>query len=180
LSKPLAWMARGSIFSLPGFSAYRLSKPHAGAPTVFVDEFDASKPNEFSTVAHILSLLPGCICGLSASCFCCRLESFGSIYKPSKTNARLAAIGKLDTGCLECPLQRFDRSLLQFISSLKPGNRVDRHLSRGSELSNTQSQSRTSHATLDRQKNNHSNVPISVEIVDFVEYRNQVLISVQK
>jgi hypothetical protein len=26
---------------LPGFSAYRLSKPHAGAPTVFVDEFDA-------------------------------------------------------------------------------------------------------------------------------------------
>jgi hypothetical protein len=141
----------------------------------------AAQPNEVSTVADILSLLPGCICGLSAFCFCCcRLESFGSIYKPSKTNARLTAIGKLDTGCLECPLQRFDRSLLQFISSLKPGNRVARHLSRGSELSNTQSQSRASHATLDRQKNNHNNVPISVEIVGFVEYRNKILISVQK
>jgi hypothetical protein len=107
-----------------------------------------------------------------------RLESFGSIYKPSKTNARLATVGKLDSGCLECPLQRFDRSLLQFISSLKPGNRVDRHLSRGSELSNTQSQSRTSHATLNGQKNNHNNVPISVEIVGLAEYRNLVLISV--
>ena len=32
MSKPLAWMARGSIFSLPGFSTYRLSKPQAGAP----------------------------------------------------------------------------------------------------------------------------------------------------
>ena len=36
-------MARGSIFlSFPGFSAYRLSKPNAGAPAVLVDEFDAS------------------------------------------------------------------------------------------------------------------------------------------
>src|ERR1700739_2933030 len=37
-------MARGSIVSLPGFSAYRLSKPHAGAPAVLVDELDAGCP----------------------------------------------------------------------------------------------------------------------------------------
>jgi hypothetical protein len=92
--------------------------------------------------------------------------------KPRKTNARLATIRKLDTGCLECPLQRFDCSLLQIISSLKPGNRVDRHLGRGSEFPNTQSQSRTSHATLDRQNNNHNNVPISVEISGLIGYRN--------
>jgi hypothetical protein len=28
-------------FSFPRFSAYRLSKPHTGAPSVLVDEFDA-------------------------------------------------------------------------------------------------------------------------------------------
>jgi hypothetical protein len=33
---------------------------------------------------------------------------------------------------------------------------------------------------LDGQENNHDNVPISVEIVDFVRYRNHVLIFVQK
>ena len=57
---------------------------------------------------------------------------------PSKAHARLIAICELDSGCLECPLKRVNCSLLQFISALKPGNRVDRHLSRCSELSNAQ------------------------------------------
>jgi len=30
-------------FSLPGFSADRLSKPHTGTPAVLVDEFDARR-----------------------------------------------------------------------------------------------------------------------------------------
>ena len=133
---------------------------------------------KFASVANILSLFPGCICSLAAYCFRhrCRLSIF---YGSSETDTGPTTIGKLDTGCLECPLERFNRSLLQFISPLKPDNRVDRYLGCCSEFSNAQTQRRTGHATLDGQQNNHINVLISVEIVDFIGYRNIVLISVQ-
>jgi hypothetical protein len=101
-----------------------------------------------------LSLSPDSIYILAAHYFpdCCQLGSFASFRSHRKANARLTTIDKLDAGCLKRPLERFDCSLLQFISSLKPGNRVDRHLRSCCEFSNAQAQSRTGHATLDGKK----------------------------
>jgi hypothetical protein len=101
----------------------------------------------------------------------------GNFSVPTKTDARLTSIGELDARSLERSLQRFDRPLLQFIASLKSSNRIDRHLGRRSQFSNAQTQRCTCHAALDGQQNNHISVPISVESLDSMDYRNTVLIS---
>jgi hypothetical protein len=84
------------------------------------------------------------------------------------------AICKLDTCLLKCSAQRINRPLLQFLAPLKPSDRVACDLRCCGKVSNAHAQSRSSHSTLDGQKN-HDSIPISVEYDD----SSMVLFTVQ-
>jgi hypothetical protein len=169
----------------------RLAKSDAGAAVVLIDEFNAG-------AEHRKRCLEGSLTARGAvpiASFCspwrlCRgrlslqplvLARWGpdcvGCSNRGEANAGLITIGELDAGRLKCTLQRVNRPLLQFLSPLKPSNRVNRHLGRCSEVANAQPQGRTSHSTLHGQQN-HINVPISVELSDFDAYRNKILNSV--
>src|ERR1035437_7122042 len=71
---------------------------------------------------EILSFFLGCIRSLAADCFrgCRRFGRCGGFCGtrgsgPSKADARLIAIGELDTGCLECSLLHRDEYPIEVI-----------------------------------------------------------------
>ena len=84
----------------------------------------------------------------------------------SETDSWLISVGELDAGSFKSTLNCINSPLFQWITSLEPGDRVDRNLCRQSKLSNTKSEGSSCHSTLHRHKN-HYNVPILVDSTDF-------------